>query len=259
MEYFGAAILLDHIPVSYYRCLGCGFVRTEDPSWLSEAYATPIARLDVGLLSRCFRLANVTEAVVRTMPAGGRYLDWGGGYGVLTRLLRDRGLDFRHHDAYAPNYFAIGLEGEIEETWDLVTMFEVLEHLTDPFHELERLAAAAPVLLFSTQLLPEPAPLPGLWWYYALETGQHVSLYTLQTLQTLAARLGRRLVSDGVHLHALCSGTRLPRAAQLIIRSPPAADLLRLMLRRLRPTPSLIDHDFQAARRALPGVRLDPP
>lgn len=252
---FGSAVLLGHIQVRYYRCPACGSVRTEEPSWLAEAYTSPIAALDVGLLSRCLYLANTTEGFVRTLSPGGRYLDWGGGYGVLTRLLRDRGLDFRHHDAYAPNYFAAGWEGDLDEAYQLITMYEVLEHLTAPFDQLARLAAAAPILLFTTQLLPHPAPRPGSWWYYALETGQHVSFYSRPSLQALAARLGLGLTSNGTNLHALYRPGSLPRRARLVLRSLRTAHLLGLVLRKVQPTPSLIEHDFRAAHQALPDIR----
>lgn len=253
---FGSAVMLGHVSVRYYRCQRCGFIQTEDPTWLEEAYSSPIAHLDVGLLNRCIHLANRTEAVVRMLPRGGRYLDWAGGYGVLTRLLRDRGLDFRHNDAYTPNLFAAGWEGDLEESWDLITMYEALEHLVDPFVELSLLANAAPILLFSTQLLPTPAPAPDSWWYYALETGQHVSFFSRQALQALADRLQMKLVTDGSALHALHRPRGLPRAAAALVRWSIAARAFRPVLRRSRPTASLIAHDFRAAHRALPGADL---
>lgn len=231
---FGSAVVLGHVPVRYFRCTGCGFVCTEEPSWLEEAYATAIAGDDTGLLSRCFKLASMTEGIVRTLPPGGRYLDWGGGYGVLTRLLRDRGLDFRHYDSYAPNHFAKGFEGDLSETWDLITVYEVLEHLTDPINEVSRLASAAPILLFTTLLLPDPVPPPGTWWYYSLETGQHVSFYSQASLRALADRLGLRLASDGSGLHAFYRPGQLPRLVPILMRRPRFAHLLGVLLRRIR-------------------------
>lgn len=189
---------------------------------------------------------------MRTLPRGGRYLDWAGGYGVLTRLLRDRGLDFRHLDAYSPNLFAQGWEGDLAEGWDLITMYEVLEHLTDPFTDLEALAEASPILLFSTQLLPEPPPTPGSWWYYAPESGQHVSFFSRAALLALADRLGMHLMSDGAGLHVLHQPEGLPRAAKIAIRHRRTAPVLNWLLRRARPTGSLTEHDFQVARRWLP-------
>ena len=63
----------------------------------------------------------------------------------------------------------------------------------------------APNLLFSTELLPSPSPKPADWWYYAPEHGQHIGFYSLQTLDHLARRYGRHLLSDGRNLHLFSS------------------------------------------------------
>ncbi len=44
-------------------------------------------------------------------------------------------------------------------------------------------------ILFTTTLLPSPMPQPGTWWYYGLEHGQHISFYSLETLQSIAASI----------------------------------------------------------------------
>ena len=253
---FDSGVVLGHIEVQYFRCSQCGLVRTEEPTWLDQAYSTPIASIDVGLLTRCIMLADVTEAVVRTLSPRSRGLDWAGGYGVLTRLLRDRGLDFHHYDPYTRNVFAAGLEGDPLEEWDLVTLYEVLEHLTDPIADLAPLCAGSPVLLFTTEILPKPAPGVNSWWYYALEAGQHVSFYTMGSLAALADRLGRELVSDGRSVHALCAKGALPRLTREVIQSRRLSRGLLPLLRKARPSLSLLPDDFETARVAA-GTRGD--
>src|SRR5450631_1795948 len=85
---FGSNSVLGRISVKYYKCPRCGSVRTEEPYWLDEAYSSPIAALDIGLLGRCLRLAEVTELFCSLLNRHGTFLDWAGGYGTLTRLLR---------------------------------------------------------------------------------------------------------------------------------------------------------------------------
>jgi hypothetical protein len=241
-------VLLGHVDVAYFRCPRCGLVRTQPPTWLEEAYSSPIASLDVGLLGRCLYLADVTEAVIRSMRPGRRCLDWAGGYGVLTRLMRDRGIDFHHHDPFTTNHFAAGFEGQVEEGWDLITLFEVLEHLEEPVEALSPLVAASPVLLFTTELLPEEAPGPGEWWYYATETGQHITFHTLASLQTLAERLGVRLLTDGRSVHAFHAEGSVSRLTSSLIRSRTLSRRLLPVLRRTRRSVSLLQRDFEAAR-----------
>jgi hypothetical protein len=183
------------------------------------------------------------------MGSDRRCLDWAGGYGVLTRLMRDRGIDFWHHDPFTPNNFAAGLEGSIGESWDLVTLFEVLEHLEDPVAELTPLVAATGVILCTTEILPEPTPKPGAWWYYAPETGQHITFYTVASLEALAERLGMRLVTNSRSLHALHRPGELSRATVAAIKHPSLSRRALPLLRRARYTEGLLQEDFEAARR----------
>jgi hypothetical protein len=205
--------------------------------------------MDVGLLSRCVALADITEAVVRALGPHRRCLDWAGGYGTLTRLMRDRGLDFHHHDPYTSNIFAAGHEGAPDEPWDVITLFEVLEHLPDPAAELQPLARSSPVLLFTTQLLPDPAPPPTDWWYYTLESGQHISFFTLTALAALGDRLGMRLASDGQNVHAFHRPGALPAIPRALVKRRRLTARLLGPLRRLRPSPTLLQDDFELARR----------
>ncbi len=108
---FASTTVLQTTPADFVRCTSCGLVMADDITWLADAYASAITKLDVGLLDRCLLLSQVTAAVLRSERLrGGRFLDWAGGYGTLTRLMRDRGYDFTHEDPYAANIFAEGHE-----------------------------------------------------------------------------------------------------------------------------------------------------
>jgi hypothetical protein len=56
-------------------------------------------------------------------------------------------------------------------------------------------------LIFSTQLVPEPAPKLEDWWYYGLEHGQHIAFYTRKSLEVLAQQFGYEFATDGAQLH----------------------------------------------------------
>ncbi len=201
---FGQARLLGRHDVAYFRCTTCGFIQPEEPHWLGEAYAEAIAATDLGLVRRNLLQAPVVRAVLRACfnPAG-HFVDYGGGYGLLVRMLRDDGYDFLRHDPMCRNLFAQGFDAAPGEQAELVTAFEVFEHLVDPPAELEKMLTFSRSILFSTLLVPDPAPQPGDWWYYCLETGQHVALYTAEALRRLGARHGLRLLTDGRSLHLL--------------------------------------------------------
>lgn len=203
---FGEATVLGDRLVRYFRCESCGFVQTEEPDWLARSYSRAITLQDVGLVARNLEFAERTEAVVRLChDANSRFLDFGGGYGLLTRLLRDRGLDFHHYDPHCENLFAYSaaIHGIDECRWELVTAFELLEHLVDPLPQIRQIMSCTDTLLCSTVLLPDPTPAPGTWHYYGLEHGQHVSLFSIGALEELARACDVRLLTNGRNLHVL--------------------------------------------------------
>lgn len=231
-DYFGSHTVLGKHSAEYRRCRACGYVFVVDPHWLDEAYASAIAALDTGIVARNLWLADATCALLglalRKVRKG---IDYGGGSGLLVRLLRDRGHDFRWHDAYSPNLLAIGFEADLAQRYDLVTAFELVEHLPDPLAGFDTLHALAPTIMLSTELLPEPAPAPDAWWYYAPEAGQHIGFFTQRSLTIIGERLGLQLSSNGRNLHVLAT-QRINRTLLQVLRKPERARWLAPFGRR---------------------------
>src|SRR4051812_25338220 len=84
--------ILNRYSCAYFTCPNCGFIQTEEPYWLDEAYKSAIATADTGLVFRNLYLSKVVCALLFFLfPRDGRYVDVAGGYGMLTRLMRDIG------------------------------------------------------------------------------------------------------------------------------------------------------------------------
>jgi hypothetical protein len=187
--------------VKYFECSVCGYVQTELPYWLEKAYASAINNCDTGIMARNQSNVGLILATINTLKSpGGVVVDCAGGYGILVRLLRDRGIDARWSDPYCQNLLAVGFEYKNEKA-ELVTAFEAFEHFVDPLLEAEKLFAIAPNLLISTNLIASPAPQPDRWWYYGLDHGQHIGFFRLKTLRFIAKKFGKYLVSDGASRH----------------------------------------------------------
>lgn len=223
---------------TYVRCPRCGLVTTPETPWLEEAYSSAIHLADSGLLRRARKTSRLTAAVIAFEGLRqGRFLDWAGGYGVFTQLMRDRGLDFRHHDDFAEPVFARDHRDDGVARCDLVTAFEVLEHLSDPRRELAAIAARTDRILFTTELLPEPTPRVGEWWYYLPNVGQHITFHTPESLRLLAADLGFESTTNGRRWH-LFHRTPLDLRTRALLSSHlhDAAHGARAVLSRVRRT-----------------------
>lgn len=194
--------------VDYFDCRVCGYLHTQEPTWLDQAYVSAINNCDTGIMLRNQTNVGIVLATLGMLGSRlGRVVDCAGGYGILVRLLRDKGVDALWADPYCKNLLAIGFEYTNEEA-SLVTAFEAFEHFVEPLHEVEKLFAIAPNLLISTELIPTPTPASDKWWYYGLDHGQHIGFYRIQTLKWIAKRYNKHLISDGSSYH-LFSETRI--------------------------------------------------
>ncbi len=194
--------ILGKYNVKYYLCPVCNHMQTEKPYWLEEAYSTPIAAEDTGILKRNYDNRIIASAVIEGFfNAGAQFLDYGGGWGILTRLMRDDGYDFYLMDKYSENLFARGFDYLQGSETELITAFEVIEHLSDPIQTFDEMFKLSSNVLFSQPYIPDPVPQIGNWWYYAPETGQHISFYGRKTLEYIAQKFRKNYISfNDIHL-----------------------------------------------------------
>jgi hypothetical protein len=185
------AKVLKKYDVQYYQCPKCGFIQTETPYWLDEAYSRPINTSDTGILLRNIQYSNATALLLLfVFGKNQKYLDYAGGYGIFTRLMRDKGFDFYWKDPFTQNLLAEGFEYEKGDEIELITTFESFEHFVEPYKELEEIFKTSKNIIFSTQMASNPAPNANNWWYYGIEHGQHVAIHTPKSLKIMAHKYG---------------------------------------------------------------------
>jgi Methyltransferase domain len=239
--------VLQQYDVQYAECQACGSLQTEEPYWLHEAYQCSLSTLDTGAAQR--NLNNCVAAyVAHKLYRVANVVDFGGGDGLLCRLLRDLGINCYVQDAYATASYAQGYSEPDFARPDMVMAFEVLEHLPQPTTALDALFAARPaVVLASTAVY---AGEPADWWYLAPASGQHVFFYSAAALDLIAARYGYRLLRSGAYIVF----TRNDRAsawrtliAKMLLKGK-AFRLIRALLTFL-PTPGIAqDYADQSAK-----------
>ena len=185
------AKVLGKYDVQYFRCGNCEYIFTEEPYWLEEAYVQAINIFDTGILERNLYLRKLVSILIYFFyDRQKKFLDYAGGYGIFTRLMRDIGFDFYWVDPFCENILVKGFEYNSDEknNIQLLTAFEVFEHLVNPINELEKMLKISKNIVLSTEIVPDPLPKPDEWWYYAFEHGQHVSFYSKKTLEILAGK-----------------------------------------------------------------------
>ncbi|MCG6913510.1 class I SAM-dependent methyltransferase [bacterium BMS3Abin03] len=201
-KYVFSATVLQKYDVKYFHCPECGFLQTEEPYWLDEAYSSAIRAEDTGLMKRNYLLAERVSVLIKFFfNKNNKFLDYAGGYGIFVRLMRDIGYNFYWNDPFAKNLLARGFEYNTKDDIELVTAFECFEHFVNPLEELDKIYKISDSILFSTRIFYGKPPKPDEWWYYSLNAGQHISLYSRQTLNYLADRFNLYLNTDNKSFH----------------------------------------------------------
>ena len=185
-------ILMGKYDVKYYQCPNCYLLYTEKPYWLGEAYEKAIANIDTGIITRNIEISVKVERILRWMKINRKVcLDYGGGYGIFVRIMRDLGYNFLWYDKYAENLLASGFEWNKKEKIEVLTAFELFEHFENPAKEIEILLSISKRIIFSTECYSEEGILRDKdWWYYAVASGQHIVFYSTKTLKYIADKYG---------------------------------------------------------------------
>jgi len=188
--------------------------------------------------------ANICRAIIHAfLNPEARFVDFGGGYGMFVRLMRDYGFDFYRVDKYCQNLFAKGfdLEEPVGESLELLTAFEVFEHFSNPSANFVELLKLSSNILCGTELIPATNPKPEEWWYYGLDHGQHISFYTVQSLKHLANCNGLNLYTNKRNFHLFTKKIIPQPFFQLLCRHQ-ISTVFNLFNRRT----SLIAEDFKS-------------
>lgn len=157
VEEKGLFMSLSGIPVYYFLCEQCGFVfAPEFSSWTPADFGKYIYNAQYAEIDPDFKTVRPeinAQGLLKLFPQmqGVTHLDYGGGAGYLSELLRGAGWDSRTYDPYAGEHRTLPPGARFQ----LMTSFEVFEHVPDPVRLLEDLGKMLDddgVLFFSTEL-----------------------------------------------------------------------------------------------------------
>jgi SAM-dependent methyltransferase len=166
--------------------------------------------------------ANATNllSTFGSLPPSVRHLDYGGGGGLLVKLLCDSGWNSSTYDPFVDK----GLDPARLGPFDLITAYEVFEHVPDVLQLMSNLRALLSpngLVLFST-LVSDGNLHPGQrinWWYASPRNG-HISLFSKKSLALLARDGGFNCASFSEGFHVFFTGIP-PWASHLFPSSLP--------------------------------------
>lgn len=130
-----------------------------------------------------------------------RHLDYGGGNGSLSHILKKKEWNSSFYEPFSDSNYQLP-----SEKFNLITSFEVFEHVPDPhklMHDLNQLTAEDGIIFFTTLLSDKNIITNNrLSWWYASPRNGHINLFSKKSLNQLANQYDYQLFSfsDGLHL-----------------------------------------------------------
>jgi len=212
-EQNGTFLPLSGEPIYYCRCPSCGLCfAPEMAAWPVEKFAEKVYNdtyVDIDPDYCEARPLGNADLLARLFPdlVPHRHLDYGGGNGLLSETLCQIRWNTMSYDPFVDKYVDPTMIG----SFDLISAFEVFEHVPDINLVLDQLAymmREKAVLLFSTMTSDgDIKPNSRLTWWYASPRNGHVSLYSMESLAVLGRRHGFGFVSLSRGLHLFLRST----------------------------------------------------
>ena len=134
-------------------------------------------------------LSQLTQPLSDLLSYGSHGLDFGCGPGpTLSLMLEEEGHQVDLYDKYY-----VKDQSVFNKEFDFITLTEVIEHLSDPLFELERLTSILKpggIIAIMTQTLSQGIDFEA--WYYKNDPS-HIGFYNQKSLQIFADHLGLKM------------------------------------------------------------------
>lgn len=198
----GTIIPYTGLMVGYNRCQNCGHIFAPCFfDWLPYDYTDHIYNDDYIIADPEYvsirpngmadGLQNSFDSVVPFI----NHLDYGGGDGLMSKLLQNKGWKSESYDPYGQSSQELPTK-----KYNFITAFEVLEHTAYPLETIETICSLLDedggILMLTTGLtdyeVDDNRKLS--WWYIAPRNG-HIGIFSSKSISLLAQKLGLTITS----------------------------------------------------------------
>jgi hypothetical protein len=214
------------IPIVYRRCSECEFIFTDcfddftPDMWRKYVYNEGYSRVDPEYKTVRPR---INAHMLRTLLSGRKHstigLDYGGGNGTTSALLRSQGWVFDSYDPFDQTNMDAGRIGK----YNFCSAIEVFEHSPNPIGSLQdilsKVSGGQTVIMIGTSLTDGViTDMLRLSWWYAAPRNGHVSLYSSKSLKTMASRFNLEFFTHGRGPHFLFRGYTPGEIRRMVIQ-----------------------------------------
>jgi hypothetical protein len=190
-------------PHNYYECISCQSLMNSNPTWLDKAYQENISIYDTGVIFRNFNNFVICREIINQLSDKNVILEFAAGSGILTRMLRDTGIEAYATDAHnKPSLAGSFTVDSIDDFYKLqpnfekiILAFEVFEHFIDPKGSINDIFRNKPAVVISSTEIYKGQD--SNWSYLIPFSGQHVFFYSYKSLVDIAEKYGYQLVAEG--------------------------------------------------------------
>ncbi|MDD9967603.1 MAG: methyltransferase domain-containing protein [Myxococcales bacterium] len=241
-------------------CLQCGLIYMEPRLTADELVRAYEEVEDQAYLEHAAARVQTFEFNLRQvehhLAGGDRVLDVGSHCGVFLKVAEERGIDIT---GVEPSRWAVDaarqltsqpiVHGTVADLppqtrpFDVVTMWDVLEHLYDPEAELRRIGAVLKpggTLMLSTLMIDNWFPrLMGRSWPWLMD--MHLYYFTQGSLADMLGRAGFRIVESRSYCHIITLDYLMTKLGSLGV---PGVESLGRLLEQTRPGKALIPFRF---------------
>ena len=193
-ELNGKYLPLSGTPIYYRICDSCNFVFApeiyswDDGMFLERIYNEDYIKVDPEyLIDRPRKTSEILLKKLGINHVQVKHLDYGGGNGLLSKILSEDGWRSESYDPFFNSKTSIRELGK----FNLITCFEVFEHVPNPkklISDLVLLMDDSCLVMFSTVLNDRKIEKnKRIDWWYASPRNGHISLYSRKSIEILTS------------------------------------------------------------------------